>query len=58
MLKEIEYGKEAIDYIMYLLENEKTLSRYLLHLPLAKGHVIGFVPEDLKADDLGRVRQM
>jgi hypothetical protein len=44
MLKEVELGQEAIDYIKDSLSQGRTLSRYLCNLPLEQGVVTTWLP--------------
>lgn len=52
MLQKFELGKEAIRYIYSCLCEGKTLSNYLLQLPLDKGRVISFLPNNVDSQSI------
>lgn len=54
MIKEIEFGDEAIGFIRARLAEGHTLSKYLLSLPLEDGRVAAYVP--VTADDVRSAR--
>ena len=52
MLQKFEFGKEAITYIYSCLWEGKILSNYLLQLPLDKGRVISFLPNNVNRQSI------
>lgn len=50
MLKEFEFGSEAISYIRWILSQGKTLSKLLLDLPLEDGRVRTYLPETVSEE--------
>ena len=44
-LREVEFGAEAVTYLRSQLARGKTLSHYLLQLPLEGGRVVSYLPD-------------
>ncbi len=47
MIKEVQFGEQAFEYILSRLSYGKILSNFLSHLPLRSGRIISYLPEDV-----------